>query len=57
MAIHHEAAYAGAATPLLPGTDAATRDSFMLPLFAGLTDEQQDYVIERLAAHVVAQAA
>ena len=29
----------------------------MLPLFPGLTDEQQDYVIERLAAHVVALAA
>ena len=29
----------------------------MLPLFPDLTFEQQDYVIERLAAHVVAQAA
>ena len=29
----------------------------MLPLFAGLTDEQQDYVIERLVTHVVAVAA
>jgi dTDP-4-amino-4,6-dideoxygalactose transaminase len=29
----------------------------MLPLFPGLTDEQQDYVIERLAAHAVALAA
>jgi dTDP-4-amino-4,6-dideoxygalactose transaminase len=29
----------------------------MLPLFPGLTDEQQDYVIERLDAHVVALAA
>ena len=33
------------------------RDVVMLPLFPGLTDEQQDYVIERLAAHVVALAA
>ena len=36
---------------------AATRDSMMLPLFPGLTDEQQDYVIDRLATHVTALAA
>ena len=29
----------------------------MLPLFPDLIDEQQDYVIERLATHAVAQAA
>jgi hypothetical protein len=29
----------------------------MLPLFADLTEEQQDYVIERLGAHCVALAA
>jgi hypothetical protein len=29
----------------------------MLPLFPDLTFEQQDYVIARLADHVVAQAA
>ena len=55
MAIHQEAAYAGSArrcrTPRRP------RETLMLPLFPGLTDEQQDYVIERLAAHVVALAA
>ena len=38
----------------LPHTEAAARDSLMLPLFAGLTDEQQDRVVaslvERLAA-------
>jgi dTDP-4-amino-4,6-dideoxygalactose transaminase len=56
MAIHHEAAYAGTAGEL-PITDAAARDVLMLPLFPDLTFEQQDYVIARLADHVVAQAA
>jgi len=56
MAIHREAAYADTVADL-PNTDAATRDSFMLPLFPDMTDEQQDYVIDRLAAHVGALAA
>jgi len=56
MAIHREAAYAGAADDL-PHTDAAARDVLMLPLFPDLTFEQQDYVIARLAEHTVAQAA
>ena len=56
MAIHHEAAYVDSAGPL-PHTDAAARDVLMLPLFPDLSFEQQDYLIERLAAHVVAQAA
>jgi dTDP-4-amino-4,6-dideoxygalactose transaminase len=56
MAIHEEGAYC--AEPVeLPHTEAATREVVMLPLFPGLTFEQQDYVIERLAEHVVAQAA
>lgn len=29
----------------------------MLPLFPGLTEEQQDYVVDRLTAHTVALAA
>ena len=29
----------------------AARDFVLLPLFPGLTDEQQDFVVERLAAH------
>jgi dTDP-4-amino-4,6-dideoxygalactose transaminase len=58
MAIHHEGAYAGAVPPRsLPHTDAAAEEVLMLPLFAELTDEQQDYVIERLAAHMLAKAA
>lgn len=56
MAIHHEASYAGV-TEDLPHTDAAARDVLMLPLFADLTFEQQDYVVARLADHVIAQAA
>jgi perosamine synthetase len=56
MAIHEEPAYAGVAAEL-PHTEAATRESLMLPLFAGLTDEQQDHVIESLATHVAAVAA
>jgi dTDP-4-amino-4,6-dideoxygalactose transaminase len=56
MAIHHEKPYVDAAGPL-PHTDAAARDVLMLPLFPDLTFEQQDYVIDRLAEHVVAQAA
>jgi perosamine synthetase len=56
MAIHHEPAYADAAVDL-PGTDAASADSLMLPLFPGLTDAEQDYAVERLAAHTLARAA
>ncbi len=41
----------------LPHTDAAARDVLMLPLFPDLSDAQQDYVLERLAAHTVALAA
>jgi perosamine synthetase len=56
MAIHTEQAYAGAAV-LLPNTEMITRETMMLPLFAGMTDEQQDYVVDRLASHVTALAA
>ncbi|HEY1276619.1 MAG TPA: DegT/DnrJ/EryC1/StrS family aminotransferase [Thermoleophilaceae bacterium] len=56
MAIHEEPAYAGL-DARLPNTEAATRESLMLPLFPGLTAEQQDYVIERVGAHVTALAA
>ena len=56
MAIHREQAYIEAER-LLPNTDMLTRESVMLPLFPGLADEQQDYVIERVYAHVAALAA
>ncbi len=58
MAIHLEAAYAGSPRGSLAAHRGGRRArSIMLPLFPGLTDEQQDYVIDRLATHVVALAA
>ncbi len=56
MAIHLEASYAGADVSL-PHTEAAGRESLMLPLFPGMSDEQQDHVIEHVARHVAAVAA
>jgi perosamine synthetase len=56
MAIHEEAAYPGGGDDL-PHTEAVTRETMMLPLFPELTHEQQDYVIDRLTAHVTAMAA
>jgi dTDP-4-amino-4,6-dideoxygalactose transaminase len=53
MAIHEEPPYRGSA-PLLPHTEAAARQVIMLPLFPDLTDDQQDHVIARLAAHALA---
>jgi perosamine synthetase len=61
MASHEEASYGGGAQlrlyPTLPHTEAATRETMMLPLFPDLTDEQQDHVIDRLAASMLARAA
>ncbi len=56
MAIHLEGAYAEPEADL-PHTEAAARDVVLLPLFPGLSDEAQDYVVDRLAQHVVAEAA
>jgi perosamine synthetase len=56
MTIHEEGAY-GDVEVSLPRTEAASRESLMLPLFAGLTDEQQDHVIDSLATHLAAVAA
>jgi perosamine synthetase len=53
MAVHEEDAYAGVPADL-PHTEAASRSSLMLPLFAGMTDEQQDHVIGGLATHLAA---
>jgi dTDP-4-amino-4,6-dideoxygalactose transaminase len=50
MAIHEEPAYAGTRA-WLPHTERAARDVLLLPLFPGLGDDAQDYVIERLGAH------
>ena len=57
MASHEEGAYTGHPVASLPHTEAATEDTLMLPLFPDLSEEQQDYVLERLISHVVAQAA
>jgi perosamine synthetase len=56
MAIHQEQAYPGR-HQRLEHTEAAARDVLMLPLYPDLSDEQQDYVIDRLAGHAMAQAA
>lgn len=55
MAIHEEAAYADSAAQL-PHTEAATRESMLLPLFPDMSDAQQKHVIERLGAHLRALA-
>jgi perosamine synthetase len=57
MAIHHERAYARAATQPLPNTEGATADTLMLPLFPGLSDDEQDHVVDRLIAHALPLAA
>jgi perosamine synthetase len=56
MAIHHEQAYEDCAAAL-PHTEAAARDVVLLPLFPGLSDEAQDYVVGRLVEQAVAEAA
>jgi dTDP-4-amino-4,6-dideoxygalactose transaminase len=56
MAIHHEDAY-GEARAVLPHTDQVASETMMLPLFAGMTDAEQDHVIDRLATHTAAVAA
>jgi dTDP-4-amino-4,6-dideoxygalactose transaminase len=53
MAIHLEASYAASGAEL-PHTEAAARDHVLLPLFPGLTDEQQDFVVDRIAHHTAA---
>jgi perosamine synthetase len=55
MAIHLEESYADADAEL-PHTEAAAREVVLLPLFPGLGDEAQDYVIDRLNALVLAEA-
>jgi perosamine synthetase len=56
MAIHEEPAYAPVRADL-PHTEAATRDTLMLPIFPGLSDAEQDHVIDRLGEHLTALAA
>jgi len=56
MTIHEEPAYADARVSL-PHSEAAARDVVILPLFADMTEQQQDHVLDRLATHCIAQAA
>jgi len=55
MAIHLERSYEEPAAGL-SHTEAAARDVVLLPLFPGLSEEAQDYVVERLAEVAVAGA-
>ncbi|HLM86581.1 MAG TPA: DegT/DnrJ/EryC1/StrS family aminotransferase [Solirubrobacteraceae bacterium] len=60
MASHEEVSYAAPdpdAAPSLPHTEAATRETLMLPLFPDLSEEQQDRVIACLATCLLAHAA
>jgi len=61
MACHEELSYAAptdAAQPTsLPHTEAATRDTLMLPLFAGMSAQQHYYVLNRLRTHLNAAPA
>lgn len=57
MAIHQEGAYAHEPVGSLPHSEAAAEDALMLPLFPDLTEEQQDYVTDRIAVHAIAKAA
>jgi perosamine synthetase len=61
MAIHEEASYAARSNDVpqfaLPHTEAATRETLMLPIFPDLSEDEQDYVLERLEACMLALAA
>ena len=57
MAIHLEHSYGGESRADLPHTEAAAEDVVLLPLFPGLSEEAQDYVIDRLADHAIAAVA
>ncbi|MGW6919064.1 DegT/DnrJ/EryC1/StrS family aminotransferase [Kitasatospora sp. NPDC054939] len=48
MAAHLEAPYKGTARVPLPATELLTRRSLILPLYHGLTEQQQDRVVEAL---------
>jgi dTDP-4-amino-4,6-dideoxygalactose transaminase len=54
-AAHRERPYRDGA-PSLPHTDAAARDVVLLPLFPELSHADQDFILDRLAAHFAAPA-
>jgi perosamine synthetase len=49
MAIHQAQAYAGPHCAGLHHTEAAARETLLLPLYPDLTEAQQDYILERLS--------
>ena len=49
--------YALAIASAVANYEMLTAQTLMLPLFPGLTDDQQDYVIDRVSSHVTALAA
>jgi perosamine synthetase len=55
MAIHEEDSYT--AQGPLPHTEAAAAEVLMLPIYPGLAEAEQDFVIERLVAHATPLAA
>ena len=51
MNAHQEGACADLAPhPPLPASEAARDETFVIPLFDGLSEDDQDYVIEQLRA-------
>ncbi len=54
MAIHHESSYPTSDIDL-PHTDAAAEEVVLLPLFPDLSDEAQDYVVDRLTHYAIAE--
>jgi dTDP-4-amino-4,6-dideoxygalactose transaminase len=48
FAIHDQPAYAGLPAVPLPHTEEAAARSLLLPMFVGLTDDEQDQVVTAL---------
>ena len=57
MSIHEERAYEGRGGAALTATEAAGRETLMLPLFPDLLESEQDRLIDGIAGAVVARAA
>jgi perosamine synthetase len=55
MASHEEACYSEGA-PSLPHTEAAARETVMLPLFTDMSEEQQDHVLAAVRGHLGAES-
>ena len=58
MAIHLEPFYRALSPGMrLPETEGAAADTLLLPLFAGMTDDEQDQVLDALARSLRSSAA